>query len=206
MFEASFGVVYSLALVKVVPGLGRLVYIVRGPGVVTMTQFEEITELIKTSELPRAFAVKCEPPIHRSEKPLELPTAVVATRPIQPNVNTVYVDLTPVEEDIIATFRQRARREIKAAKKEGVEIRAVEVTEETIDQMYALYAETARRAGFFCDQKSTMLGFGESFRPMVQASCFLRMAKMTLTQWRVRLFAIVAQRLFIRMAVRVDLG
>lgn len=173
VFEASFGVVYSLALIRNVPGLGRFVYIPRGPGVVSMEQFEELTELLKTSALPRAFAVKCEPPILKHEEPHRALAGTVVARPIQPNVHTVHVDLARSEDAILASFRQRARREIRAAEKEGVKIRAVDVNDTTINQMYELYAETAGRAGFFLRPKTYNARFWRDFSARGSGKLFL---------------------------------
>jgi len=146
--ETSFGAVYATVLTRRFRGFGKLAYLARGPGVINAEQLREIVE--QNKKLKGFFAVKMEPPI-----PLGTKLAHLKKVPnIQANASTVIIDLRPSEEEILASFRQRARREIRAADKDGIVVKKVKLTDETIDQMFDLYAETGRRAPFFVRPKN----------------------------------------------------
>lgn len=168
VYETSFGPVYVTTLTKNLFGSGRLCYQMRGPGVVNEKQLSEIVKANQKWER-LAFAIKIEPPIittTTTQKPLLRGLTfkeLIKVRNIQPNANTIVVDLKPSEDDILASFRQRARREIRAAVKDGITVEKVELNQQTIDQMFELYAETSRRAGFFIRPKSYYADFWKRF-------------------------------------------
>jgi len=143
VYETSFGNVYATTLSQKFFGLGKLAYLVRGPGVVNAEQLREITE--QNQKLKGFFATKMEPAIPWGAKLNDLKKV----KDIQANSSTVMIDLTPSEDQIFASFRQRARREIRAADKDDIEIKKVPLTDETIDQMFKLYSDTGKRAPFF---------------------------------------------------------
>lgn len=97
-------------------------------------------------------------------------------RNIQPNASTVLVDLSKKEDDILASFRQRARREIKAAKKDGVFVKKVDLNKETADQMFNLYKTTGDRAGFFVRPKEYYLDFWQKFDDAKEGSLYFAFA------------------------------
>ncbi len=61
--------------------------------------------------------------------------------------NTVWVDLTPDEDALLARMKQKTRYNIRLAMRRGVTVRAA-TTEADWETLYAMYAETARRDGF----------------------------------------------------------
>jgi len=60
--------------------------------------------------------------------------------------NTVLLDLSPSEEDILARMKQKSRYNIRLAEKKGVAIRKGIV--EDLPMLYRMYAETSVRDGF----------------------------------------------------------
>ncbi len=60
--------------------------------------------------------------------------------------NTMILDLTPAESDILAAMKQKTRYNIRLASRRGVRIRQGDV--EDIDVLYRMYAETSLRDGF----------------------------------------------------------
>ena len=60
--------------------------------------------------------------------------------------NTVLLDVTPSEDELLAAMHHKTRYNIRLAGKKGVSVRAGGV--EDIETLYAMYAETARRDGF----------------------------------------------------------
>jgi peptidoglycan pentaglycine glycine transferase (the first glycine) len=60
--------------------------------------------------------------------------------------NTVVLDITPTEEDLLARMKQKTRYNIRLAQRHGVIIRAG--SEEDFSALYRMYAETGTRDGF----------------------------------------------------------
>lgn len=150
VYETSFGKVYATVLTRRLRGYGKFAYIIRGPGVVSWEQFDEIIELNKSRK--EFFTIKLEPPVltYSDTTPsIEQHTDIKKVHTIQPNANTIIVDLSQSEEDILAGFRQNARREIRQAIKDGVTIKQVRPTSTNMRIMYSLYEQTGKRAGFF---------------------------------------------------------
>jgi peptidoglycan pentaglycine glycine transferase (the first glycine) len=60
--------------------------------------------------------------------------------------NTVLVDLTPSEEELLARMKQKTRYNVRLAEKKGVSLRIG--TTEDFSMLYKMYAETSVRDGF----------------------------------------------------------
>jgi lipid II:glycine glycyltransferase (peptidoglycan interpeptide bridge formation enzyme) len=60
--------------------------------------------------------------------------------------NTVLLDLTPMEDDLLAAMKPKTRYNIRLASKKGVTVRAGASGD--VEMLYAMYSETARRDGF----------------------------------------------------------
>jgi lipid II:glycine glycyltransferase (peptidoglycan interpeptide bridge formation enzyme) len=173
VYETDTGTFYATALIKKMFGIGSLAYIIRGPGVVNSEQLVEVVKANKTSNIT-AFAIKMEPPIING---VTIPNELIPVKAIQPNVHTIWVDLSMSEDEIFATFRQRARREIRAAANEEIIIKQVDVTNETMEQMYDLYLQTSQRAGFFIRSKTYHETLWRSFTAAGEGELFFAYAK-----------------------------
>ena len=66
--------------------------------------------------------------------------------------NTVLVDLTSSEEDLLASMKQKTRYNVRLATRKGVKIRAG--TDEDFGLLYRMYTETADRDGFVIRDES----------------------------------------------------
>lgn len=60
--------------------------------------------------------------------------------------NTVLIDLSPSEEELLACMKQKTRYNIRLAEKKGVKLRIG--TSDDFDLLYKMYAETSVRDGF----------------------------------------------------------
>jgi len=141
-------IVTANVLVRAIIGFGNLAYIMRGPGITTKRDLTDIIAANKKAFCNRFFLIKMEPPLLESEMNGQVFKDVVANRAIQPNAHTIVVDLGKSEEEILASFRQRARREIRAGIKEGLMVKRQPLNQTTMDKMYELYETTSVRAGF----------------------------------------------------------
>ncbi len=140
--------IYALFLVKKVYGLGQLWYCPKGPGVDDAGLLARVADANAAygREHREIFLFKLEPEVLAGSP---LPSSFLAVRPVQPNVHTIIVDLAPDEEEIFAGFRQRGRRSVRKAEKQGITVQGRPATAGTMELMYDLYRETAERGGFY---------------------------------------------------------
>lgn len=89
----------------------------------------------------------------------------VAT-PIQPP-RTRQVDLHPEEEILWGNLRKKWRQYVNKARKS--EVRIVEATVDRLPEFYAIYRETAKRAGFVIRTYESYLGVWEAFAKLGMA-------------------------------------
>lgn len=137
-----------LVLERRIPGLGRIGYIPKGPGVATAEQLH--TLLAERDPLGSLFCLKLEPELadtaaNRNALRRE---GCVKAADVQIHRATVIIDLRPTEDELLASFKSKTRYNIRLAQKRGVTVEAVPCDEESCDTFFELYAETARRAGF----------------------------------------------------------
>jgi lipid II:glycine glycyltransferase (peptidoglycan interpeptide bridge formation enzyme) len=145
VYETTFGKVYTLALSRRIYGLGKIIYIPRGPNVASVSQWREICKLNRKF-LSDAIFVKMEPPILQTETKT-LPDDLTHVENIQGSVaNTIVINLDKDEDDLWHSLRQRARRSIRGGKKEKLQIREVDFSRESAAEMWKLYKETVQRA------------------------------------------------------------
>jgi lipid II:glycine glycyltransferase (peptidoglycan interpeptide bridge formation enzyme) len=131
---------------KPVFGLGKLWYAPKGPGVTSVDELKTILPKLRLeAKKAGAFALKIEPELKKTEVTLsELPPlGLIPVSPIQPNNSTVILDLSGSLDDIIASFNQKGRHAIHRAERDGVTAKAVPLTDENAQTMYALLRATA---------------------------------------------------------------
>jgi len=150
-----------LVLRHLVPGLGALGYVPKGPGIATIDQLGPVLDGLRANAAG-AFAVKVEPEIEESD------TAVAALRrlgleksrqDVQISRATIIVDLRPDEDALIASFKPKCRYNIRLAARRGVTVAPVPLDDSTIDTMYALMASTRDRAGFTLRSRAYFSGY-----------------------------------------------
>lgn len=160
VYEAD-GPIYALFLVKKIPFIGELWYAPKGPGIGSEDRLAAVlgANAAYAQQNRAIFVFKLEPEIDAAPV---LPESLVQAQPVQPNVNTIVVDLRPSEEDIFAGFRQRGRRSVRKAEKQTVSVEHCQANDETMQLMYRLYRETAGRGGFYLREFSYYQQFWQS--------------------------------------------
>jgi lipid II:glycine glycyltransferase (peptidoglycan interpeptide bridge formation enzyme) len=134
-------------LEKSIPFLGKVWYSPKGPSVSTAKELEKLLMGLSTfARTQGVFSVKIEPELDKTVDLSHL--NLIRTKPIQYNYATVLVDLSPSIDDILTNLNQKGRHAIRRAKRDGVTIKAVELTDENCAIMYSLFIETAVGAGF----------------------------------------------------------
>ncbi len=133
-----------LFLARKIPFYGELLYCPAGPGVATADQLASI--VAQASQAP-AFLLQFDPPLPKGN--LSISGLVKAPHDIQLGTTTVIVNLGPSEDEIIGSFKQKTRYNIRYAQKHEVTISPVDATDENLRLMYELMQSTQGRAGFY---------------------------------------------------------
>lgn len=87
--------------------------------------------------------------------------------------NTVWLDLTPGEDEIIASFKQKTRYNIRLAERKGVTIQIPAADDVPFDVLYKMYAETSVRDGFVIRHENYYRDAWGSFIRLGQAQPFI---------------------------------
>ncbi|MDR1969752.1 MAG: peptidoglycan bridge formation glycyltransferase FemA/FemB family protein [Candidatus Nomurabacteria bacterium] len=162
VYETSYGKVYTLTLTRQIIGVGRIIYIPRGPGVTNVKQWREICRLNRSFERA-AVLIKMDPPIVRASVKT-LPSDLTKVGNVQRStVNTVTINLDQSEDDLWRSFRQRARRSIRGGKKEQLRMIDVKPSPDSARQMWRLYKGTAKRARLSTRRQSYYQRFWQEF-------------------------------------------
>ncbi|HNY19317.1 MAG TPA: peptidoglycan bridge formation glycyltransferase FemA/FemB family protein [Flexilinea sp.] len=75
--------------------------------------------------------------------------------------NSVWIDLSPSEEDLLMNMKQRTRYKVRLAEKKGVTVRHGTCTD--FENLYAMYAETSERDQFIIREKAYYLNVWNRF-------------------------------------------
>jgi peptidoglycan pentaglycine glycine transferase (the first glycine) len=169
--EAAFGVQLLIRKPRAFPW--AFAYAPRGPvferwNVATLEAFTGALRTAIASVPMRISHVRIEPQIELNG-PLDVDGAFRhalrrsgwrAATPIQPP-RTREVDLRPAEEVLWGELKKKWRQYVNKARKGDVRI--VEATADRLPEFYAIYRETARRAGFVIRTYESYLGVWHAF-------------------------------------------
>ena len=171
--KTSAGEMAAQYLERQIPGLGSIWYSSRGPGVAEQAQFLEIVGQMNTTP---AFLVKFDPEIleDKADTSAFLQAGLLRSKEdIQLNRATIIVDLKPAEDEIIASFKQKARYNVRLAERKGVTIEAVPPSDSNLDAMFKLYREMMHRTGFFMRPADYFKGYWKAQAEAGQGQLFL---------------------------------
>jgi len=132
---------------KSIPLLGNVWYCPKGPSTTSRADLAKLLEALRPfAKQQGVFTVKIEPELDHTTDMSGL--CLIKTNPIQYNYATVYVDLSPSLDEIMANLNQKGRHAIRRAERDGVTVKAVPADDENCKIMYNLFTETAQGAGF----------------------------------------------------------
>lgn len=167
--------VYLQALVKSASGFGRIWYVPKGPGMFAykatkddprrLKEFTKDFEKFVRAHDSKAFMLMIEPEVFDDELKPKSAGWVKSPHDLQ-FCATIIVDIEKSDDELLASFKQKARYNIRLAERKGVTIERREATDEMIDLMYKLMGDTQSRAGFYLRPKEA---FGAYWRSMAQA-------------------------------------
>lgn len=135
---------------KMVPGLGKLWYLPKGPGISTVRELDELLPGLKRfARKSGVFVIKIEPELLKTDETLVdlMKLGLRRVRPIQPNFSTITLDISDDLDVVMARLNQKGRHAIRRAERDGVTTKLVDTTDENCRIMYDLLKETA--AGSF---------------------------------------------------------
>lgn len=138
-------------LEKSIFGLGKLWYIPKGPGIISVRQLDNLLpELRDFAAKNNVFLVKIEPEIEVQDETRAdlLKLGLIKARPVQPNWSTIYVDLHDDLETVMKNLPQKGRHAIRRAERDGVTVKQVPANDKNCQIMYMLLKDTAVGAGF----------------------------------------------------------
>ncbi len=104
----------------------------------------QITTLRKIAQEHNCIFIKCEPKVEGSIPPSP---GFVAGRALFTKYNFV-LDVTPSEDELLASFKQKTRYNIRVAEKRGVVV-AIDNSDAAFEKYLQLTEETTKRQGFY---------------------------------------------------------
>ncbi len=163
VYEAAAYSVAFVLLRKPALMLGNIYYCSKGPGFFAnlkanqddTSHFEEflldLHKFISKTD-SKAILVKIEPELEEGELDLSKLGLVKSKADLQFKA-TIIVDISEPEEEIINSFKQKTRYNIRLAERKGVVVEHRPLNDDGVDLMYELMQATQARAGFFLRQK-----------------------------------------------------
>jgi peptidoglycan pentaglycine glycine transferase (the first glycine) len=103
-------------------------------------------KLAEIAQQDRSIFVKIDPDLAASDRSILLDRSWRSSREQIQFRNTVLIDLTPNEDQLLGAMKPKTRYNIRLAQKKGVSIR--EGTMNDLELLYSMYAETSQRDGF----------------------------------------------------------
>lgn len=160
--QGAPSVVAAAQVLKRTVGPFSILYAPRGPlldwndGDLAATVLGDLEDLARRE---RAIFIKIDPEInlgarysvintHNPAQLFKIPSGFFLSDSQVQFRNTVWLDIAGSEEDLIASFKQKTRYNIRLAERKGVTVRVPSPDEVPFDLLYRLYAETSVRDGF----------------------------------------------------------
>lgn len=129
-----------------IPFLGKIWYLIKGPGLTVEREITEVMQCITDfARTKGVFLVKIEPELPKNAA-LDVAfkqNGYIPATALQPNVNTVTLDLSGSLDDVLMSLNQKGRHAIRRGERDGVDARQVEYSKENSRKMYDLLTETA---------------------------------------------------------------
>jgi peptidoglycan pentaglycine glycine transferase (the first glycine) len=105
-----------------------------------------LRELVDVARRDHALFIKIDPDLNQPDQSLLLDRGWRYSAEQIQFRNTMLIDLTRSEDDLLAAMKPKTRYNVRLAQKKGVTIRSGDLGD--LELLYAMYAETAQRDGF----------------------------------------------------------
>lgn len=127
----------------------NLLYVPKGPALDyanAATVDRVLGDLIEVARRERAIFIKIDPDLPAADQLILRDRGWRFSAEQIQFRNTMLIDLTPAEDQLLAAMKPKTRYNVRLAEKKGVVIRSGTLAD--LDLLYAMYAETAQRDGF----------------------------------------------------------
>lgn len=150
-------------LVRSLGPLGSLAYLAKGPWIAwddpahVRVYFEGLEAMLRARGV---LLLRIEPEVRESDERVQRQLADLGFFPGRWNQQfktTMFVDLSPTEEVLLATMRPGTRRNIRLAARHGIVV-AEDNSREARERFFAMYERTQQRDGFFLRPKAYLMG------------------------------------------------
>lgn len=161
-------------LERQVPLLGKIWYCPKGPGVDSLDDFIEIVTQTKLAK-PGVLFMRWEPELLDDlvDKQFLTSAGLVKATKDPGSKSTIFIDLTRDEDEVLASFSQSTRRNLRKAADAGVTVEHVEATKANLETMYELMKATEARAGYGLRPKQYFLDYWKAQSKAGQGEIFL---------------------------------
>jgi lipid II:glycine glycyltransferase (peptidoglycan interpeptide bridge formation enzyme) len=175
VYELSGGqIVAAQWLVRTVPLQGEVWYCPKGPGVTLPKDYLEVVKQTRAAGLGGVLArFESEVPDDELDKAKLKAAGLVRANRDPGSKSTIFIDLSPGEEEVLAGFNQSARRNIRKAEAGGVTGGPEEATPDSLETMYELMKATEARAHYGLRPREYFLDYWQSQIQAGQAQLFL---------------------------------
>jgi lipid II:glycine glycyltransferase (peptidoglycan interpeptide bridge formation enzyme) len=161
-------------LVRDVPLHGAVWYCPKGPGVTSERDYLAVVAATREAGLGGVLArFESELLADDASQSKLMQAGLVRANRDPGSKSTIFVDLRPDEEQILAGFNQSARRNIRRAQAAGVVVEASEATPANLDIMFELMKATEARAHYGLRPKAYFEDYWRNQIAVSQAQLFL---------------------------------
>jgi serine/alanine adding enzyme len=153
-----------LVLTKRVPILGSIGYIARGPNVEDNKLSELIRSLSSWASDNNLFLLKIEPNINES-KLLKLKDEfnLKQAKSIQTNSSTIIIDISAAENELLNSFKQKTRYNIRLSARKGVKVNTIDLTDQNMEIMYQMMLQMSHRSGAAIKSREYLFSYWQAF-------------------------------------------
>lgn len=163
-YEATAFAIYFVLLKKSASILGNVYYCSKGPGFFKgfsadkeasahfMEFINDLKSFIRKHD-NQAIMIKLEPELESQTKLDFTKLGLHKSKADLQFKATIFVNLEGSEDEIINSFKQKTRYNIRLAERKGVKIELRDMNDDGVELMYSLMQATQKRAGFFLRQK-----------------------------------------------------
>lgn len=162
-----------LILTKKVPILGNIGYIARGPNINSNELPKLITKLKYWANKNNIFLIKIEPNATKDELvDIKNQFNLKPARAIQTNSSTIIINISTSEEDLINSFKQKTRYNIRLSARKGVKVGTVKPTDQNLETMYRMMLQMSQRSGVKIKPKEYLFKYWKSFIELGDGAIF----------------------------------
>ncbi|MDF2460944.1 MAG: putative Methicillin resistance protein [Candidatus Saccharibacteria bacterium] len=174
VYDLGERVVAAQWLVRHTPVLGEVWYCPKGPGVRTEKDYLRIVEQTKAAGLGGVLArFESELLDDDADKRRLRGVGLLRANRDPGSKSTIFIDLRPSEDEILASFNQSARRNIRKAQAGGVTVEAVDATAANLEHMFELMKATDARAHYGLRPREYFLDYWHTQARAGQGQLFL---------------------------------